>query len=143
MVTIMGALSLFTWFVFIFWGHGIIDLMAGKEFMDAYAVTVWYLLANAIAITTLPFAPMILAMGKANLSFWIQFLPTLVYFPVLYWMLAIWHLEGAGYAYIVYHGLRAVLQAFVVRDLSRTIPRSPEPEATLVRTEEDPSSVVE
>jgi len=143
MVYIMGALSLGTWLIFIVWGHFIIDLTAGKEFLDAYGVTVWYLLANAIAITTLPFAPMILAMGKANLSFWIQFLPTLVYFPVLYWMLAVWHLEGAGYAYIVYHGLRAVLQYFVVQDLSRNIPRLQEPGTSRISAEENPSSFVE
>lgn len=118
MMGIMGALSAVTWLVFVFGGHTIIDWTAGRAFEGAYAVTVWYLLANGIAITTLPLAPMILAMGKANLSFWIQFLPTLIYFPVLAWLIAGWHLEGAGWAYLVYHGLRTVLQYFIVKKLN-------------------------
>jgi O-antigen/teichoic acid export membrane protein len=117
MIYIMGALALATWAIFILFGHQIIAMTAGREFAGAYAVTVWYLLANAIAITALPLAPMILAMGKAHLSFWIQFLPTLVYFPVLFWMINVWGLCGAGYAYIVYHVQRVVLQYFVLRNL--------------------------
>ncbi len=110
MIYVMGALSIVTWLIFVFWGKPIIFLTAGKEFLSAYSVTVWYLLANGIAITTLPLAPMILAMGQAHLSFWIQFLPTLVYFPLLYWMIQMWGLNGAGFSYIAYHGIRVVLQ---------------------------------
>lgn len=121
MIYVMGGLSLLTWLAFVFWGRPVIHIMAGKEFVAAYAVTVWYLLANGIAITALPMAPMILAMGKANLSFWIQFLPTLVYFPVLFWMIAAWGLEGAGYAYIVYHGIRVVFQYLVSRKLLNVV----------------------
>ena len=122
MIYLMGGLSVVTWIVFVIFGHWIIDVMAGKEFMGAYTVTVWYLLANAIAITSLPWAPMILAMGRANLSFWIQFLPTLVYFPVLFWMVSVWHLEGAGYAFMVYYGIRVALQYFVVQNLLKDVP---------------------
>jgi O-antigen/teichoic acid export membrane protein len=121
MVYLMGGLSLVTWLIFLFGGHTIIRWIAGLEFAPAYWVTVWYLLANGIAITTLPLAPMILAMGKANLSFWIQFLPTLVYFPVLCGMIVAWGLEGAGYAYMVYHGLRAFFQSFMVRRLMKSV----------------------
>ncbi len=121
MTFLMGAVSLLSWIVFIFTGHWIIAVMAGSEFKDAYAVTVWYLLANGIAITTLPLAPMILAMGKAHLSFWIQFLPTLIYFPILIWMINAWGLVGAGYSYIVYHGLRTVLQGWIVKRLLNSI----------------------
>ncbi len=123
MVVIMGALSLFTWLGFLLCGHWIIEVTTGKEYLSAYSVTVWYLLANALAITSLPLSPMILAMGKANLSFWIQFLPTLVYFPVLFWMITVWSLNGAGYAYIVYHSLRVLLQCFVVQYLFKGITR--------------------
>ncbi len=125
MIYIMGGLSLLTWCLFVFFGHFIIQVTAGQDFVNAYFVTVWYLLANGIAITTLPLAPMILAMGKANLSFWIQFLPTLVYFPILSWMIGVWHLEGAGHAYIVYHGLRAVLQYFIIKNLLSPMTQNP------------------
>jgi O-antigen/teichoic acid export membrane protein len=144
MIYIMGGLSLVTWLCFVIWGRSIIDLAVGHEFVAAYAVTVWYLLANGIAITSLPLSPMILAMGYANLSFWIQFLPTLVYFPVLYWLIMSWGLAGAGYAYIVYHSLRLVLQYFMVRNLLRSVPREAAPAVVLdVQTEEDPSSLAE
>ncbi len=112
--------------------------------MGAYAVTVWYLFANGIAITALPLSPMILAMGRAHLSFWIQFLPTLVYFPMLCWMITVWRLEGAGYAYVAYHGLRVVLQYFVVRNLLNFISRRTRPSVILdAQTEENPSSLAE
>lgn len=121
MIWVMGGLSLSIWVGFVIFGHSIIEIMAGREFVPAYFVTVLYLVANGIAITTLPFAPMILAMGKAHLSFWIQFLPTLIYFPILYAMILTLGLSGAGYAYIVYHVLRALLQYGVVRHLKGKI----------------------
>ena len=134
MTWIMGGLSLFMWIVFVIWGHEIIFITTGREFLAAYTVTVWYMLANGIAVTSLPLAPMILAMGQAHLSFWIQFLPTLVYFPVLFWMLQAWGLSGAGYAYIVYHGIRFALQYGFAKHLLKKTPRDaappPPPELT-------------
>lgn len=128
MTYIMGALSVVAWLIFVVWGRPIIDLAAGKEFLGAYAVTVWYLLANGIAIATLPLAAMILAMGRANLSFWIQFLPTLIYFPVLYWMIKVWGLVGCGYAYIFFHVTRTALQAFFTQRLLGELPQNASPE---------------
>lgn len=137
MTYLMGALSLVTWIVFVIWGREIILLTAGREFIAAYSVTVWYMLANAIAVTSLPLAPMILAMGQAHLSFWIQFLPTLIYFPILFWMLQAWGLSGAGYAYIVYHGLRYALQYGFAKHLLKKTPRETPQHPELVDPEED------
>jgi O-antigen/teichoic acid export membrane protein len=127
MTYIMGGVSLITWIVFVIWGREIIFITAGREFIPAYAVTVWYMLANGIAVTSLPLAPMLLAMGQAHLSFWIQFLPTLIYFPVLFWMLTAWGLNGAGYAYIVFHGIRVVLQYGFAKHLLKKIPQDTPP----------------
>ena len=90
------------------------------------------MLANGIAVASLPLSPMLLAMGQAHLSFWIQFLPTLIYFPVLFWMLTAWGLNGAGYAYIVFHGIRVVLQYGFAKHLMKKTPREtpPPPELT-------------
>ena len=137
MIYIMGGLSLFTWLVFLFGGHWIIQVIFGKDFTGAYWVTLWYWLANGIAITTLPLAPMLLAMGEAHLSFWIQFLPTLIYFPVLFWMLQAWGLSGAGYAYIVYHALRVVLQYGFAKHLWKKTPQNTPPSQDLTTAEED------
>jgi O-antigen/teichoic acid export membrane protein len=137
MTYIMGGLSVLTWIVFVIWGREIIFITTGKEFISAYSVTVWYMLANGIAVTSLPLAPMLLAMGQAHLSFWIQFLPTLVYFPVLYWMLTAWGLSGAGYAYIVYHGIRFALQYGFAKHLLRKTPRNPAPPPELTDPQEE------
>lgn len=125
MVLVMGALSLASWLFVVIWGKPLLNLTAGREFVASYSVTVWYMLANGIAITSLPLAPMILAMGRANLSFWIQFLPTLIYFPVLFWMIQRWGLNGAGYSYILYHGLRVMLQHAVVGHLLKATAHPP------------------
>jgi len=132
MTYIMGGLSVISWIVFVIWGREIILITTGREFIPAYSVTVWYMLANGIAVTSLPLAPMLLAMGQAHLSFWIQFLPTLIYFPVLFWMLSAWGLNGAGYAYIVYHGIRITLQYGFAKYLLKKTPRDtpPSPELT-------------
>ncbi len=137
MTWIMGGLSVLTWIVFVIWGREIIFITTGREFISAYSVTVWYMLANGIAITSLPLAPMILAMGQAHLSFWIQFLPTLIYFPVLYWMLTAWGLNGAGFAYIVYHGLRVALQYGFAKHLLKKTPRETPVPPALANPEED------
>ena len=126
MIVIMGVLAAGTWIGFFFFGNPIIRLTAGMPFMGAYWVTVWYLLANCIAITALPLSPMMLAMGKANLSFWIQFVPSLIYFPLLFWMINAWGLVGAGYAYVAYHGIRVFWQWFVIDTLFKKMTR-PEP----------------
>lgn len=137
MTYIMGGLSVMTWIIFIIWGREIIFITTGREFISAYSVTVWYMLANGIAVTSLPLAPMLLAMGQAHLSFWIQFLPTLIYFPVLYWMLTAWGLSGAGYAYIVYHGIRVVLQYGFAKHLLKKTPRDTPPPPKLMAPQED------
>ncbi len=136
MTYIMGGLSVITWVVFVIWGREIIFITTGREFISAYSVTVWYMLANAIAVTSLPLAPMLLAMGQAHLSFWIQFLPTLIYFPILFWMLNAWGLNGAGYAYIVYHGIRVVLQYGFAKHLLKKTPRDTPPPPELMDPQE-------
>ena len=136
MTYLMGGLSVITWVVFVIWGREIIFITTGREFISAYSVTVWYMLANAIAVTSLPLAPMLLAMGQAHLSFWIQFLPTLIYFPILFWMLNAWGLNGAGYAYIVYHGIRVVLQYGFAKHLLKKTPRDTPPPPELMDPQE-------
>ena len=137
MTYIMGGISLLSWIVFVIWGHEIILITTGREFISAYSVTVWYMLANAIAVTSLPLAPMILAMGQAHLSFWIQFLPTLIYFPILFWMLEAWGLSGAGYAYIVYHTIRFALQYGFAKHLLKKTPQESFVTPELATPEED------
>ena len=137
MTYLMGAISLVSWIIFVIWGREIILITTGREFMAAYSVTVWYMLANALAVTSLPLAPMILAMGQAHLSFWIQFLPTLIYFPILFWMLQAWGLSGAGYAYIVYHGIRYALQYGFAKHLLKKTPQETAPPQALAALDED------
>lgn len=127
MIYVMGGLSLATWLGMIVFGKPVIIITTGREFVSAYSVTVWYMLANCLAVTSLPLSPMILAMGMAHLSFWIQFLPTLIYFPILYWMILAWGLDGAGYSYIVYHGIRVILQYVVVKKVLGALPEPPPP----------------
>ena len=100
----------------------IIGPTSWSEFLQANSLTVWHALANGMAITSLPLAPTTLDTGQAKLSFWIQFLPTLMYFSVLFWMLQTWGLNGAGYAYIVYHGIRVLLQYGFAKHLLKKIP---------------------
>ncbi len=119
MVFLMGGLSLAVWVLFLVMGRPVIEVMAGREFLDAYFMTVIFLLGNGVAITTLPLAPMILAMGRAGLGFMIQFIPVLIYFPVLYAMILAWGLAGAGYAFLVYQALRVFLQALFFEGILR------------------------
>ncbi len=137
MIYLLGGLSITALIIFMIWGKAIIGIMAGREFIAAYSVTIWYLIANGIAVTALPLSPMILAMGQAHLSFWIQFLPTLIYFPVLFWLVSTFGLNGAGYAYIVYHGIRVALQCGFAKHLLKKTPRdTPAPSPDLATPEE-------
>ncbi len=58
-------------------------------------------------------------------------------------MMAVWHLDGAGYSYIVYHGIRALLQYFIVSNLLRSISKLMPPADVQKSTPEEnlPSSV--
>ena len=137
MIYLLGGLSITALIIFMIWGRGIIAMMAGREFIAAYSVTIWYLIANGIAVTALPLSPMILAMGQAHLSFWIQFLPTLIYFPVLFWLVSTFGLNGAGYAYIVYHGIRVALQCGFAKQLLKKTPRDALPPSPVIATPEE------
>lgn len=115
MMLIMGGFSLVSLLGMVLFGKSVIVIMTGSAFLAAYGVMIAYYFAKAIAMTTLPLQPMILAMGKAQLSFWIQFIPVCIYFPALYFLIEAFGLVGAGYAFIVYMGTRALYQWLVIQ----------------------------
>ncbi len=104
---LMGAATLIFFFLT---GRSIIEWGVGKDYLAAYPISLWHMVANVVAVSTAPFAPMLLAMGKAKTSLFVQLLPTLLYFPIAVVLIGQFGLTGAGMAFLTYFVMRAGLQ---------------------------------
>jgi O-antigen/teichoic acid export membrane protein len=116
---LMGSVFGLAWVGFLIFGQQFLALTSGVQFVVAYPVTLWFMLAEVLAIATLPFSPMLLSMGKAELSLMIQFIPTVIYFPALYFLLLKWGLVGGGIAYVIFIIFRILLQIFFIKKCFR------------------------
>jgi len=91
------------WFLFLALGRPAIGLILGGEHLGVYGVTLVYLLAVGISVATFAFHPSMLSMGRPGESFRILLGATLLYFGVLWPLIAWQELAGAAWAYLVFY----------------------------------------
>jgi O-antigen/teichoic acid export membrane protein len=110
-----GLAASLVWLLFVIFGGPFLTLVVGMEYLEAYPVLVWYMLALLLAVFAFPLQPAILALGFPSVSFWIQLASTAVYFSALIGLMKIAGLPGAGLAYVVYYATWATAMWFAVR----------------------------
>ncbi len=98
-----SAIAVVGWLVFVVWGEWILSLSVGLDYIGAYGVLIWYMLALVLAVGSFPLQPVMLALGRPRTSFWIHLLTTLLYLAVLPAALARFGLMGAGMAFLLYY----------------------------------------
>lgn len=98
----VGTGSLCGWLIFVLFGESIIYLTYGDDFVAAYPVLTWYMLAIVIIITGIPLQPSLLSMGHVNLVFWINVASTVAYFALLFLLLSAHGILGISLSYLGY-----------------------------------------
>ena len=111
---IVGMVSLFIWAIFIIGGDYFILLTVGSEYSELKSVLIVYMFAIVISVFTFSFQPTMLAFGKPNLSLVIQLVSTVCYFILLYPLIKILGVEGAGVAYVLYYLIWFVLMGYFI-----------------------------
>lgn len=104
-----GAGALLVWFGAFLFGTSLLNWTVGAEYVGAYSVLVWYMLAVAVEVAAFPLQPAMLAMGHPRKTFIMHVVTTVLYFGALGGLLYVYELPGAGMAYLVYYIVWAVL----------------------------------
>lgn len=100
---IAGVGALLAWLGFFLFGTQILQLTVGAEYVGAYSVLVWYVLAVVVEVFAFPLQPAMLAMGHPQKTFVVHVATTLLYFGSLVGLLYLYELPGAGMAYLAYY----------------------------------------
>jgi O-antigen/teichoic acid export membrane protein len=97
-----GAGAMLVWLVVLFAGRQLLDLAFGSDFVAAYDVLVWYMLAVVVSVVGFGLHPSLVAAGRPDISLAVYTVTTMIYVPVLAGSLQLWTLAGAGIAYFIY-----------------------------------------
>ena len=104
----LATIAALIWLSIFLGGTDLLKILFGNEFVGAYSVLVWYILALVVAAASFPLQPIMLSFGRPQLTFWVHLVSTVIYFFSLY-NLMVWHeLAGAGVAYLIYYGFWSV-----------------------------------
>ena len=98
-----GGAGLAFYGLFVLLGEWAIGVAFGKEFLDAYEITLVYLIAILIAIINLPLVPILHSNGLAKQAFRNQLWATVSYCVVIYPLAFYFSAIGAALAYIMFY----------------------------------------
>ena len=96
-------------------GGALLTVLIGPEFMAAQPVMMWLLTGAVISIWAVPLEPLLISSGSASAAFWMRLAVTLLYLPLLYWMIQTQGLHGAGVAAVMGAILLFAGQLWLVR----------------------------
>lgn len=108
-----GAGALLVWLGAFLFGTSLLNWTVGAEYVGAYSVLVWYMLAVAVEVAAFPLQPAMLAMGHPRKTFIVHVVTTVLYFGVLGGLLYVYELPGAGIAYLVYYIVWTILMVVI------------------------------
>lgn len=100
-------------------GELFIRLTVGDEYVSGHGVMVAYMLGTVIAVAGFALSPAMLAMGRPRPGLVATFVSTIVYFPLLFWLIHIQGLIGAGLAYVAHYVVWTAIMGTLVARASR------------------------
>lgn len=100
---IAGSAALVFWVGTVVLGRFALGVFFGSEYVSAYAILVWYMMAIVIAILAFPLQPLMLSYGRPDRSFWIHIIATGLYFTLLVPLAQLFDAVGAAQAYLGYY----------------------------------------
>lgn len=104
-----GLAGIGFYILFVVIGDFAIELVFGEEFREAYNVVLVYFIAILFSIITLPLYPMQHAFGFAKEAFKNQIHTTLIYAPILVFLVIQFEMIGSAIAYIIYYVYLTIL----------------------------------
>lgn len=96
-------------------GKATLFQLFGPEFVSAFGVLLLMSLASTIELMTFPYEPALYVAGRPQIAFYLKFLTSSVQIVVLFVLLNLLGLSGAGYAAIIASSLAAVLLLIVTK----------------------------
>jgi O-antigen/teichoic acid export membrane protein len=112
MSAITGSVSLSVWLVFVVFGKWILNMAAGKEYIQAWGTTIIFMFALVIWGFTFCLTAGLLAMGRAEKHLLVQIVSLAVFLPTLYLLLVNIGVIGAGIAQIIFFTVYSLLMLF-------------------------------
>jgi O-antigen/teichoic acid export membrane protein len=100
---VTGVFAIIFWLLIATLGNSLLFLVFGADFVGARGVMLWYLVAVVISVIGFPLTPMMLTFGKPHIALWIYLISTIIYFMVLYSLVNLHGLVGAGMAYVAFY----------------------------------------
>lgn len=100
---VAGSLATLAWLGYFLLGRTLLRLTVGPEYLEAYAVLVWYALAVLLSTFSCGLRPALLSIGRSTLSFYIVLTGTVVYLGTMVPLLPAVGVVGAGMAYVLYY----------------------------------------
>jgi O-antigen/teichoic acid export membrane protein len=117
---LVSVFSTCAWLGFLGLGSWLIVWIFGPAYQSAYLITVIYLLALVIAVSTFSMHPAMLAMGQPKAAFKVLLSSTLVYLVILYFSLNAMGIIGAAVSYLIYYIIWVTLMLTYYRHSIRT-----------------------
>lgn len=100
---ILGLVTSILWVLFVLGGSQGIEIVFGARYTTAYPIAVWCLLGVAFWGFSQPFAPAMLAMGKAKTNYYIHLVNTIIYLISLVLLSSYYGVVGSGVAYLIFN----------------------------------------
>jgi O-antigen/teichoic acid export membrane protein len=98
-----GLIGIMSYILFIFFGEWVIIVLFGKDFLEAYNVSLIYIIAIIIAMFSLPLPPLMHSLGLANYSFYNQLISSFLYCIVLIVLVSKFAMIGAAISMVLFH----------------------------------------
>lgn len=109
-----SAASILVWLMFVIFGRWLILLTFGPDFVDAYLVAVFYMLALVVFLCSFAIMPMMLSVGLVRQSFFSILIATSVYFLLLLIIVPSYGVVGASLAYLSYFVFDQGIKGFLL-----------------------------
>lgn len=100
-------------------GEPLIIFVAGSDYRGAYTPMLWLAAAGVIGAASFALEPLMIATGTIARNVYVRLIVTVVYIPVLYWLLTQYQISGAGMAAVIHATLSALLLLWTGRHLLR------------------------
>jgi len=109
-----GMVGLFFYIFFYLFGEIFISVAFGNEMIQAYSVSMVYILVVILTLISLPLPSLMHAMNLAKEAFYNQLVSSIIYIAVVYFLVLNFSIYGAAYSMIVYHFFWLVGSIFII-----------------------------
>lgn len=112
--TYAGMAGLIFYALFYFFGKTFISIAFGDEMIQAYSVSIIYIVVVLITLISLPLPSLMHAMNLTKEAFYNQLCSSIIYIAILYFLVLKFSMYGAAYSMLIYHFLWLIGSLFIV-----------------------------